>query len=498
MKTQYELKPLNGSDGKIYVGIPRERIYIPAFVDNRDSLLMYLQDSKRGVGYYQAEGHRVDRNRDKITKEFMELDDKPEWLVMIDTDMQHPRTAPERLVAHNQPIVGALYFHRGQTHDPFVFRKVDGYPDRWGREGRHWAPYRDEVYSFLMANGVPLKDAALVIDGAVGDIPALFPCDAVATGCMAVHRSVFETMERPWWEYRQGGNSEDLIFCDEAKFDYGIPIHADLSTICGHYNWVPMGHAQFRSLYEARGVNLTTYSKRMAATWLSEYEGLEFEEAVQRIESGNAHMTGDYWKVKYKKKAIEKFTPKMIKDFYNDSYVGYLYLIELLHWNFSQTFSNFRRNLMGIRGGNVLEIGAGIGTVAMQLAIQLNEVVASETNEYLRKFIAYRWQGIQKEIESKHGELFLVDQEWRETAEDEQFGAVVAIDVFEHLPEAYLKDMIKDIYRVLPIGGSLVYHANFGQQDLYPQHYDYNEWWGDYLVEQGFVHTTPFEAVKTR
>ena len=228
------------------------------------------------------------------------------------------------------------------------------------------------------------------------------------------------------------------------------------------------------------------------------HEGLTFEEGVERITNGNAHMTGDYWKVKYKKKAIEKFTPKMIRDFYNDPYVGYLYLIELLHWNFTPTFNNFRRNLMGLRNGKVLEIGAGIGTVAIQLAIQLNEVVASETNKYLKEFIAYRWQGMLGEIESKHGELFLVDQEWRETAEDEQFGAVVAIDVFEHLPEDYLKEMIGDIRRVLPIGGSLIYHANFGQQDLYPQHYNYEEWWVPFLQEQGFVHTGPFEAVKVR
>jgi 2-polyprenyl-3-methyl-5-hydroxy-6-metoxy-1,4-benzoquinol methylase len=498
MNKQYELKPLNGTDGKIYIGIPRERIYIPAFVDNRDALLQYLQDSGRGVGFFQAEGHRVDRNRDRITREFMELDNKPEWLVQIDTDMQHPRTAPERLVAHNQPIVGALYFHRGQIHDPFVFRKVEKHEDTWGREGKYWAPMRDEVYEFLMANGVPMKDAALVIDGPIGDVPALFPCDAVATGCMAIHRSVFETMPGPWWEYRDGGNSEDLVFCDEAKFDYGIPIHVDLTTICGHFHWVPMGHAQFRTLYEARGINLTTYSKRMAATWVSEYEGLDFDEAVERISNGNAHMTGDYWKVKYKKKPIEKFTPKMIRDFYNDPYVGYLYLIELLHWNFTPTFNNLRRNLMGLRKGKVLEIGAGIGTVSMQLAIQMNDVVASETNKYLREFIAYRWNGMMDEIESDHGELFLVDQEWRDKSEDEQFGAVIALDVFEHLSEAYLKEIIKDIYRVLPIGGSLIYHANFGQQDLYPQHFNYEEWWEPYLQEQGFVHTGPFEAVKVR
>ena len=36
MKKQYDISAheLNGKNGKIYIGIPRERIYIPAFVDN--------------------------------------------------------------------------------------------------------------------------------------------------------------------------------------------------------------------------------------------------------------------------------------------------------------------------------------------------------------------------------------------------------------------------------------------------------------------------------
>src|SRR5512141_2361543 len=110
----YDPSVVGYGNGSIYVGIPRERIYMPQFVDNRDTLLTTLADAGRACGYWQAEGHRVDRNRDGIVEAFMALEKKPEWLLMLDTDMEHPPEAPLRLAEWKVPIVGALYFHRGQ------------------------------------------------------------------------------------------------------------------------------------------------------------------------------------------------------------------------------------------------------------------------------------------------------------------------------------------------------------------------------------------------
>lgn len=137
MIKQYELKPLN-TEGKIYIGIPRERLYIPAFVDNRDQILMTLQKENRSAGYFQTEGCRIDRNRDKIVDQFLSLPDKPDWLQMLDTDMDFPLNAPLRLAKWGKPIIGGLYFHRGHNHEPFIYTEAEPGPDNYGRTIKLW------------------------------------------------------------------------------------------------------------------------------------------------------------------------------------------------------------------------------------------------------------------------------------------------------------------------------------------------------------------------
>jgi len=487
-----KLRKVEDANGLIHIGIPRERIYIPKFIDNRDTILYNLEKEGRGAGYFQAEGHRVDRNRDKIVEEFLDHPKKPEWLLMIDSDMEHPGDLPMRLTRWEKPIVGGLYFHRGELHDPFVFKEAGTYTDKYGRDTLQWAPMRDTVFNFLEDNGIPLRDGALAVNDTKD--PPLIEVDAVATGALLLHRSVLEFMDKPIFEYRQGGISEDLMFCYEAKNDYGIPIYADLSAISGHYNWVAMGQTQFRVLYKGRGLNLTTYSKAQAVDMLAGYTNITKEEALDKIEKGSAHEVAPYWEAK------KPSTPEEIDAFYRDEYTGKLYLMELLHWNFTGTFDSIRRPLMDFREGNVLEIGSGIGSVSIMLALQKNDVVSVEPNDYLRNFIEYRWSWIREQLSHTHatGELFLVgDDTWKQ-AEDEQFGLVIALDVFEHIHEEPLKAMLKDIQRVTQIGGTLYYHANWHQQDIYPMHFDHSEKWSEWLTDAGFYQTGPLSAVRIK
>lgn len=154
MIKQYELKRDFNTDGKVYIGIPRERLYIPAFVDNRDQILTELNKVGQTCGYFQADGHRVDRNRDRIVEAFLDHPDKPEWLQMLDSDMDHPRDTPIRLAKWGKPIIGGLYFSRNTHHDPFVFKEVEPREDKYGRKVKMWAPMREEVFDFLNANKV--------------------------------------------------------------------------------------------------------------------------------------------------------------------------------------------------------------------------------------------------------------------------------------------------------------------------------------------------------
>ena len=479
-------------NGKIYVGMPRERVMIPAFVDNRDNILAEIGRVQMGAGYYQAEGHRVDRNRDRIVKAFLQAEGSPEWLLMLDTDMEHPTTIGARLVAHRKPIVGGLYFHRGESHDPFAFKGVQMKKDEYGRLTPHWIPMREEVYKYLEDHHIPMRDGSLIVDD--GLYSPLVEVDAVATGAMMIHRSVLEIMEKPIFEYRNFGTSEDLSFCQDAKDNYGIPIYCDFSTQSGHFAFVPMGQTQFRLLYRARGVTFSNYSKGDAAKWVGAYLEIPESQALEKINAGNAHMVGDYWKAQFNKKTPSS---KEILRFYNDPYTGQLYIIELLHWNFTQTFHSIRSNLIDIREKKVAEIGSGIGTVAIQMSVQMNDVDAYEINDTLRDFSDLRWKDIQENIVSHLGKLewkkaFIVTSDFTGI-----YDIVIAIDVLEHFDEPQLRTMIKDIATSLKVNGRLIFHVNWKQQDLYPMHFDHSAIWEDLLKENGFQIISSSEAMKT-
>lgn len=484
---------LKHENGLIYVGIPRERIGLWPFIDNRDRIVQRLHELGLDCGYYQHEGHRVDRNRDWICEAFLDHPKKPDWLLMIDTDMEHPIHVAERLVRWNKPIVGALYFHRGKVHDPFVFKKAGKQKDHWGREQRVWAPMKDEVYEFLSMNKIPMQDGAITIDPPIVGDP-LIECDAVATGCMLIHRSVLETMERPWFEYEAGGNSEDLTFCDKAITEYNFPIYCDVSTICGHYNWVAMGQAQFRIRYEQRGVDFTNYTKRTAAEWVSEFWDIPFDDALETIEAGNAHMVGELWTKEFGDR--NDMSAEEVENFYRREDVGKLYLNELLHWNFSPVFSQIRQPLTTYRNTNVLEIGSGIGSVAIQMLMQGCNVVAVETNEHLRQFMDLRHKKLLEKAVGDLSQLSIVNEQWEEKSEDESFDLVIALDVLEHLQKDTLEHVVKNVGRVLKPGGRFYYHANWFQQDLYPMHFEMPETWNDMLMAAGLVQITNLEAMK--
>jgi 2-polyprenyl-3-methyl-5-hydroxy-6-metoxy-1,4-benzoquinol methylase len=481
-------------DGTVYVGIPRERIYMTQFVDNRDAILTRLTFLNRGAGYFQADGHRVDRNRDRIVEAFLAEKNKPEWLLMIDSDMEHPTDIAERLTKWGKPIVGGLYFHRGYHHDPFVFDEAPEGKDNYDRTTRFWRPLRDEVYDFLETNNVPMRDGAFVIDKPIGE--PLLECGAVATGSIMIHRSVFEAMKPPWFEYESGGNSEDLTFCYKVKHDLDLPVYVDLSTASGHYVLVPLGQAQFRMKHKARGFDLTSYTKRNSIAWLKKAWKITEAEATKKIETSNGHVVGDLYRVWAKRLGHEP-SDEEIMAFYSSKKTGKTYILELLHWNFSPVFHQLRQMLFEIRKSNVIEIGAGIGTVALQLAIQHNNVLAVEPNRDLRNFIDIRYQETLENIATDMGQLSIVGLEWLEKTEPNSFKYAVSFDTFEHLTACDLEKTLERLFYVLEPGGRVVFHANWYQQDLYPMHFDHSELFDfELLPKIGFLRLSPTELLK--
>lgn len=150
---------------------------------------------------------RVDIARNKLCAEFYTLATSPDdVLVMLDYDHRHPLDAIEKLVAHNRPVVGALYFRRGPPHDPMVF-----FRDQYGvmTQPRTWEP-------------------------------RLYRCAAIGTGAIAIQKRVLEQLYQKYgrkvFQYRYTDTvdpSEDLYFSGLCEQE-GIEMWCDMSFVTPH------------------------------------------------------------------------------------------------------------------------------------------------------------------------------------------------------------------------------------------------------------------------
>lgn len=125
-----------------------------------------------------------------------------EWILFIDDDHVFPDDILLRLLAHDLPVVGALYLQRMVPFFPVAYA----------------AKNEDDVY--------------LPIDLTKAPSEGLMEVAALGTGGMLIRSEVLRAMPFPWFEH--GRASEDLIFCDKVnELELG-PIHVDLGIRLGH------------------------------------------------------------------------------------------------------------------------------------------------------------------------------------------------------------------------------------------------------------------------
>lgn len=121
-----------------------------------------------------------------------------DWLMWLDADMMFPPQTLDRLLSHDQHIVGATYV-----------RRVEPYP----------------------LIGTPQE-------GGVRK-PGLTEMAAMPFGCMLVRRQVFEDTKAPWfrldWDEDAKLHGEDILFCRAARAaGYTIFNDDGLTLTLGH------------------------------------------------------------------------------------------------------------------------------------------------------------------------------------------------------------------------------------------------------------------------
>lgn len=157
--------------------------------------------------------------RNGMTEEVLRLPSEFDHVLWIDSDMEFPPDAVDRLLAHDVDIVGGLCHSR---HFPYAPTTMRLFGEAFGFE----VPTLGVVYDF---------------DG------DLLEVDATGAAFLLVKRSVFERLGTScWWDPIDGSN-EDIAFCSRAR-EAGLKLHVDTSLDIGHKTQIILNSATAKKL----------------------------------------------------------------------------------------------------------------------------------------------------------------------------------------------------------------------------------------------------------
>jgi GT2 family glycosyltransferase len=159
------------------------------------------------------EGYTTAENRNYIAVQA--VNNKSDYLLMIDDDMVFPPDTLDKLIASDKDIIGATYHSRGSN------AKIKIVPSN--------------IMSIAENDKGKYINLETETDPKYKDI---FECYATGTGIMLIKTNVFLKIPQPWFEftYYPNGkceNGEDWNFCFKAKKN-NYKIYTDPTIKIGH------------------------------------------------------------------------------------------------------------------------------------------------------------------------------------------------------------------------------------------------------------------------
>lgn len=161
-------------------------------------------DERDDVELYFSSAQPVDVNRNRIANHFIEETDH-DYILMVDSDIIPPSNVLE-VLDYDEKVIS-----------PVIFSNKDGVPYPVGmtvdENGRHTMDGRD-------------------IQGELREV------DSVGTGCIFIHRDVFESLEKPYFSFTKNEEGElvkgeDMGFCDDVR-DAGFDVKMAMEYFAGH------------------------------------------------------------------------------------------------------------------------------------------------------------------------------------------------------------------------------------------------------------------------
>lgn len=164
----------------------------------------------------------IESARNILVKEFLKT--PSEWSFWMDADMVFPKDTITKLLQvakeKQSKMVTGIYYQRGGRNWPVCWMR-----DPKLESGRTVKHEDEDKYNSNNALGV------YAVPGPEAKEP--FKVSTAGFGCVLVHRSVFETLDDPWFLFVPHKCSEDFYFFVNAR-EKGFTLWADPSIHLGH------------------------------------------------------------------------------------------------------------------------------------------------------------------------------------------------------------------------------------------------------------------------
>jgi hypothetical protein len=152
---------------------------------------------------------------------------KSEWVLWLDSDMMFPPTTLLRLLAHKQDIVACNYMKRASPFKSVAFMDTNDWES--------WVPLQSE-------------DELLTVE-------------AIGMGCVLMRTSVFEKLNRPYFEYtyqpktKDWGGEDFTLFKKLNKVGHQVKVDMNLSNEIYHIGTYAYGKNLDTNVQKKRELN---------------------------------------------------------------------------------------------------------------------------------------------------------------------------------------------------------------------------------------------------
>lgn len=208
----------------VFIGTPKSKPFGDLYVGS-----LVLSQKPDTTFWKYRPNMPVDMARNMLIEDFLAESEKPEFLLMIDSDASwHPESIL-RLIERDKPIVTGCIYRRSLPPVPTIGHYAGKNDDGHALFNSQFTIEAIKNHAEMMGVG-PDTPNELCLPKTESD---LFEVDGCGAHFLMIRRDVLEKVESPWFWCITRSAGEDFYFSMKAR-EAGFPIYCDLSVHVGH------------------------------------------------------------------------------------------------------------------------------------------------------------------------------------------------------------------------------------------------------------------------